>query len=337
MRRKTALALVATLMVLAGASFLVYRLANRPRTRASSGAADLGTLAFTNAASSQGSASQAVHKVNRSAVPRVNPYAVVRHGICVPSNVPNQEDASRKKWEALLKDPVWQAIFSGVNPEEFSLVETSLPLHRYVTYWKLKDGKAIHWTGKKILIPAGTRVFADRRGDMYLCACGNQVAAVLPPTLHGMVLPPGEEPPMAYLVPPAPEPYPDINLEFPGETLALMAPPEVATPPYNEAELIPPSPPRTTPPAPTGPTTPIVPTTPILLGGSSPPGSGPGSGPPGSGPGSGPPGGGPGSGPPGPPSTPPVTPEPGTFSLILIGLGACIVARRYHMRRQHNR
>jgi len=274
MKKKTALALVAMLTALAAASFLVYWRAIRPRTGVAdsgtmavpTGVADLGTSAFAPAAPMQRSASPAV--------PRVNQYAVVRHGICVPSNVPDQKEASRKKWEALLQDPQWQSIFSGVNPEEYQLVKTLLPLRRYVTYWKLKNGKAIHWTGKKILIPAGTSVFTDRQGDMYLCACGNRVAAVLPPTVPGTVLPPGEEPPVAYLVPPEPEPYPDISLELPGETLTLMAPPEVAmTMPYNESELIPPSPPNSPPEAPAAP---IVP---ILLGGSSPPGSGPGSGP----------------------------------------------------------
>jgi hypothetical protein len=344
MKKKAALALVALLMAIAGASLLMYWRANRSRKAAPAGAADLGNLAFTNPAPTQQSAKPAVHKVN--------PYAVVRHGICVPSNVPDQEEASRKKWEALLQDPVWQSIFSGVNPEEYSLVKTSLPLHRYVTYWKLKNGKAIHWTAKKILIPAGTSVFTDKRGDMYLCACGNQVAAFLPPTIPGTILPPEEQPPVAYLVPPQPEPYPDINLQIPEETLTRMAPPEVATgTPYSESELVPPSSPLT------GPTAPAAPLVPILLAGSSPPGSGPGSGPPGSGPGSGPPGSGPGSGPPGsgpgsgppgsgpgsgppgggpgsgpPGGVPAATPEPGSLSLILIGIGASIVARRYHKR-----
>jgi hypothetical protein len=288
-RKKTALAVVATLIALAGVSFLVYRRANRPRTGAPTGVADsgtaaapagvagLGTLAFTSAAPMTRSASPAV--------PRVNPYAVVRDGICDPSNVPDQNEASRKKWEALLRDPFWQSIFSGVNPEEFHLVKTSLPLQRFVNYWKMEDGKAIHWTGRKILIPAGTRVFTDGRGDMYLCACGNQVAAVLPPGMPGTVLPPEEEPPVAYLVPPEPEPFPVIPQEPPGKTPTLMLPPEVATPPpYNESELNPPIPP--------GPG-------PVL----------------------------------GPPSEPPVIPEPGTLSLILIGLGASIVARRHRKRR----
>jgi len=313
MRMKRALALVAILIAVAVVSFLVYRRANRPRTDAPTGVADsgttaaptgvgdLGTSAFTYAAPMPRSASPAVPRANPyAAVPRVNPYAVVRHGICVPSNVSDQEEASRKKWEALLRDPFWQSIFSGVNPERFYLVKTSLPLHRYVTYWKMENGQVIHWTGRKILIPAGTRVFTDGRGDMYLCVCGNQIAGVLPPGMPGTVLPPEEEPPVAYLVPPEPEPFPEIPRELLGETPTPMAPPEVAaTPPYNESELNPPIPP---------------PIPPIFVGGPLPPGSGPGPIP-------------------GPPSKPPVTPEPGTLSLILIGLGASIVARRHRKRR----
>jgi hypothetical protein len=324
MRKKTALALVAMLMALAGASFLVYRWANRPRTgastgitgsgttAASTGVAGLETSAFADAAPMPRSAAAAASRANPNAVSRVNPYAVVRHGICAPSNVPDQKEASRKKWEALLRDPLWQSIFSGVNPEEFDLEKTSLPLNRYVTYWKMVNGQAIHWTGRKILIPAGTRVFAGKRGDMYLCACGNQIAAVLPPTMSGTVLPPAmsgtvlppeEEPSVAYLVPPEPEPNPGSTPEIPGETPSLFPPTEVATTtPSNESELIPPI------------SSPTAPITPILLAGSSPPGGGSGTGPI-------------------PPNEPPVTPEPGTLSLILIGLGASIVARRYHKRR----
>jgi len=300
--RKTALALVAMLIAVAGVWFLVYRWANRPRTggpaiavdAGNAGApkevADPGTLAFTSAARMPRSASPAVA--------RVNPYAVARNGICVPSHVPDEQEASRKKWEALLRDPFWQAIFSGVNPERFYLVKTWLPLHRYVTYWKTQNGQAVHWTGSKIFIPVGTRVFTDRRGDMYLCACGNQVAADLPPRLSGTVLPPEEEPPVAYLVPPEPEPFPEVPGELSGETSTPMAPLEVAPPLSNEPELIPPSPP-------------------IFLGGFLPQGGGPG------------PGSGPGTGPiPGSPKEPPLVPEPGTLSLILIGLGASSVARR---------
>jgi hypothetical protein len=229
----------------------------------------------------------------------VNPYAVIRSGICVPSNAPGQEKASRKKWEELLRDPYWQSVFSGVNPDRFHLVQTSLALQRYVNYWKMENGQVIHWTGKKISIPSGTRVFTDGQGAMYLCACGNQVAAVLPPGKSGTVLPAEDEPPTAYLVPPEPEPYPDIPGELSGETLTLMAPPEVATTlPDNESELIPP----------------IPPIPPIFVGGPLPLSSGPGPIP-------------------GPPSEPPATPEPNTLSLILIGLGASIVAGRHRKRR----
>ena len=314
MRMKRALALVTILIAVAVVSFLVYRRANRPRTDAPAGVAESGTTdaptgvgglgpsAFTDAAPKPRSASPAVPKANPdAAVPRVNPYAVVRRGICVPSNVSGQEKASRKKWEELLRDPYWQSIFSGVNPDRFHLVKTSLPLQRYVNYWKMENGQVIHWTGKKISIPAGTRVFSDGRGAMYLCACGNQVAAVLPPGKPGTVLPPEEEPPAAYLVPPEPEPYPEIPGELSGETPTLMAPPEVATTlPDNESELIPP----------------IPPIPPIFVGGPLPLSSGPGPGPI-----------------PGPPSEPPATPEPDTLSLILIGLGASIVARRHRKRR----
>ena len=230
-----ALALAATVLTLSGASLLVYWRVHRHHAAGPAGAADLASLAFTSPSSD-------APKVNKSNVSRVNPYAVVRHGICVPSNVANQTEESRKKWEALLRDPLWQSIFSGVNPEEYQLIKTSLPLQRYVTYWKLKDGKTIHWTGKKLLIPAGTAAFTDKQGDMYLCACGNQVAAVIPPAKAGTILPPGEEPPAAYLVPPEPEPYPEIGLGVPSEMLTSMAPPESATSPsFYESQAVPPN------------------------------------------------------------------------------------------------
>src|SRR5208337_3912524 len=161
---------------------------------APSGDGDLGPSAFTGTAPKPRSASPAVA--------RVNPYAVVRSGICVPSNASGQEKASRKKWQELLRDPYWQSVFSGVDPDRFHLVKTSLPLERYVNYWKMENGQAIHWTGKKISIPTGTRVFTDGRGEMYLCACGNQVAAVLPPGKQDTVLPAEDQPSAAYLVPP---------------------------------------------------------------------------------------------------------------------------------------
>ena len=348
MRMKRALALVVILIVVVGVSFLFHRWANRPGTDAATGTGDsgttpapsgdggLGTSAFTDAAPKPRSASPAVSGANPNAVvARANPYSVVRQGICVPSNVPGQEKASRKKWEELLRDPFWQSVFSGVNPDSFHLVKTSLPLERYVNYWKMENGQVIHWTGKKISIPAGTRVFTDGRGAMYLCACGNQVAAVLPPGKQGTVLPPEDQPPAAYLVPPEQESYPEIPGELSEETPTLMGPPEVAmTSPFDESGSMPP-----------GPSTP-----PIFLGGPLAPGgglasgsgtgtgsgsgsgsgseSGSGSGQPGNPPGD--PPGNPPSNPPGnPPGDPPVVPEPGTLSLILIGLGASIVARRH--------
>jgi len=226
----------------------------------------------------------------------VSPYAVVLHGICVPSNDPDQQKASRKKWEALLRDAFWQSAFSGVNPEEFYLVKTSLPLHRYVTYRKMENGQEIHWTGRKILIPAGTRVFTDGQGDMYLCTCGNQVAAALPPRMQGTVLPPEEEPPVAYLVPLEPEPFPGIPRGLPGAT--PLAPPEVATATHsNESES-------------------ILPTPPIFEGGPSPWENWPRPGPN-----------------PKPPSHPVAVPESSTFSLIPIAFCAIILALYFSKRR----
>ena len=130
MRNKGILALVAMIVAVAGVSpFLVHRRAKPPRTAALRNVAESGPMALTSAAFMPRSAPPAV--------PKLNQYAVVPHGICVPSNVPDEEQASRKKWEALLLDPFWQSIFSGVNPEKFYLKKTSLPLHRYVTYWKM--------------------------------------------------------------------------------------------------------------------------------------------------------------------------------------------------------
>ena len=174
MRIKGALVLLAILVAIAGVSFFVYRLAKgSPRKTAHAGLTDPETLVFTHPAAPAGVADARtlvstqvapMQSFARPAVPRMNPYAVVRGGICVSSNVPHQEKASREKWEALLRDPSWQSIFSGVNPEEFSLVRTSMPLDRYVAYWKMANGQLIHWTGKEIRIPAGTRVFTDSRG-----------------------------------------------------------------------------------------------------------------------------------------------------------------------------
>ena len=292
------------LTVVAGGSFSGYRWLNRtrtatPRSVADSGrsVADSGTLAFIPPAHMRRSAPPPV--------PRENRYAVVREGICVPSNRPDQEAASRKKWEALLRDPFWQSIFSGVNPESFHLVKTSLPLHRYVTYWKMENGQLIHWTGRQILIPAGTRVFTSMRGDMYLCACGNQVAAVLPPKTPATVLPPEEEPPVAYLVPPEPEPFPAVSHGISGGTPA--PPPELVTLPSTLVGV---------PPIPVGVPPASIETPPALLGGSPPPGKGPDPLPI-----------------PGSPGQLAVTPEPDTFSLMLTGLSALIFASRYRKRR----
>jgi hypothetical protein len=227
---------------------------------------------------------------------------VVRSGICVPSNTPGQEKASRKKWEELLRDPYWQSVFAGVDPGKFHLVKTALPLERYVNYWKMENGQAIHWTGKKISIPAGTRVFTDGQGAMYLCACGNQVAAVLPPGKQKTVLPAEDQPPTAYLVPPDAGSDSGSPGELSGETPALMASSSTASPaPIDES-------------GPPGPSTP-----PIFIGGPSGGGSGSPSGP-----------GQPGNPPDNPPAGPPVVPEPGTLSLILIGLGASAIVRRRH-------
>lgn len=307
MRDKRVVAVVAVLIAFGGVASLMYWRLNRLSTAALTGVADSGTLAipsvFTDAALMPRSAPPGAPTANPfdAAVPRASSYAVVRDGICVPSNVPDQEEASRKKWEALLRDPFWQSIFSGVNPEKFYVVKTSFPLRRYVTYWKMKNRQLIHWTGKEILIPSGTRVFTDGRGDMFLCACGNQVAAVLPPRMATTVLPPEEEPPVAYLVPSEPEPFPVVPKPLVGET--PMPPPELAAvPPFTNAGSIPPIPPILPPP--------------IFIGGSPPPGSEPGPGPT-----------------PVPPNVPPVVPEPNTLSLTLIGVGGFILVCRHRMRR----
>jgi hypothetical protein len=253
----------------------------------------------------------------------VNPYAVVRGGICVPSSATGQEEASRKKWQDLLRDPYWQSVYSGVDPDRFHLVKTSLPLDRYVNYWKVENGLVIHWTGKRISIPTGTRVFTDGQGAMYLCACGNQVAAILPPGKQKTVLPAGDEPPTAYLVPPEVESGSESLGELSEETPALLASSGMASaPPFDESQSMPP-----------GPSTP-----PIFIGGPSTQGGAPGSpigpgqpgGPPGNSPGN--PAGNPSGNPPGDPGDPPVVPEPGTLSLILLGLGASAVARRRRTR-----
>jgi hypothetical protein len=225
------LALVTMLIAISGVSFFVYKSSsNRIRTAALTSVTGHGALPFTEATQTWRSASPAIS--------RVNPYAVVRGGICARSNVPDQEEASRKKWESLLRDPFWQSIFLGVKPEEFHLIKTSFPLHDYVTYWKMENGQLIHWTGRQILIPAGTRVFSM----IYICACGNQLAAVLPSKSSATVLPPQQEPPLAYLVPPDPEPLSTASQRLSGQPLVPLQ--ERAMPPYNNrAESIPPAPP----------------------------------------------------------------------------------------------
>jgi hypothetical protein len=155
MRMKKALALVVVLLVVAGASFVLYRRANRLRadaqmgdsgtTSAPSGDGGLGPAAFTETAPKPRSTSPANSVANPGAVPRMNQYAVVRSGICAPSNAPGQEKASRKKWEELLRDPYWQSVYSGVNPDKFHLEKTSLQLERYANYWKMENGQVIHW------------------------------------------------------------------------------------------------------------------------------------------------------------------------------------------------
>jgi PEP-CTERM motif len=306
MRKKRTAALVLMLIAAAGVSVLVcWGVVNRHRVATVMRTAGFGWLVPHHAPITSQAAppavptevpNAAVPKVNLTVIPRANPYAVVRHGICVPSDAPDQEEASRKKWEALLGDPFWQSIFSGVDPENFHLEKTSLALDRYVTYWKMEKGHLIHWTGKKVLIPAGTRVFANRQGDMYLCACGNRVAAVLPSV--STVLPLEDEPPVAFLVPSELGLFPVVPEGLSGTTrVPPPEPPIVATTlPGGGLELYPPAP--------------------ILVGGSPPPVRLPGGGPvvP-------------------VPNVPPVVPEPGTLSLTLIGIGASILARYRRNRR----
>ena len=297
MRNKRVLAFVTMLIAVA---FLVFLGVDRQRTVAPTRIADSevtpGTLAFDYAALSQRSAARSGGRSGsqsaQPAVARVSPYSVVRYGICVPGNAPNQEEESRKKWEALLQDPFWQSIFAGVYPEKFHLETTRLPMYRYVTYWKMEKGQLIHWTGRKILIRAGTRLFTDGKGEMFLCACGNQVATVLPPKAPGTILPPEDEPRVADLVPPEPGPLPLTPEAVPGMPPLVVPPELVMDPPYGPAW--------------------ITPTPPIFAGGP-------------------PAGGGPGPVP-APPVQPPVVPEPGTLSLILIGFGAGIV--ECHCRRR---
>ncbi len=130
-----------------------------------------------------------------------NIYAVVRGGICTTPSTPGEEAASRKKWEALLQDPLWMSVFSSADPRNFHLVRLPHTILRYVTYLKPTNGQLIHWTGKRIRIPAGTRVFTDGRGNMYLCACGNQVSDSLSNAERAKVLVEVEEPPLIDLVP----------------------------------------------------------------------------------------------------------------------------------------
>jgi hypothetical protein len=247
MRIRRIFALVAILIAVAGTSLLLHGWANRPGPEAALGGADsgaapagdggLGTSVFTSTTPKPRTAPSEVSGANPKAViARVNPYAVVRSGICVPSSMAGSGKASRQKWEELLRDPYWQAVFSGVNPDRFHLVRTSLPLERYVNYRKMENGQVIHWTGEKISIPAGTRIFADGQGAMYLCASGSQLAAALPPGEQSTVLPAEEQPPEAYLVPPEAGSYPEIPGELSEETASLTGLPEVATSlPFGES------------------------------------------------------------------------------------------------------
>ena len=100
---------------------------------------------------------------------------------------------------------------------------------------------------------------------------------------------------MAYLVPREEDSFPVIARELPGETLV---PNEdlIATIPYSKLPGIVPAPEMP----------------PIFLGAPPPAGSGPI---------------------PPPPVQPPVVPEPDTFSLTLIGLGASTLASRWRKRR----
>lgn len=225
---KRVLPFALALIAVSAGSFVLGRWSRRPRRAAIR--AELRSMA--PAPAPVAAATDLIPGYVPAAVRSANPYAVVQGGICVPSNIPDQEQTSRKKWEALLRDPFWQSVFDGTNPESFSMVTTRVAMRRYVTYSKMKNGQLIHWTGKKILIPARTRVFANTRGDMYLCACGNRVAELLPPGAASSLLPLEEEPPTQYLVPPEPEPIPFDQTDW----IPLVGPKQ--TPPIPEPSTL---------------------------------------------------------------------------------------------------
>jgi hypothetical protein len=215
----------------------------------------------------------------------VFPYSVIAGGA----------ESAQELREAVLRDPVVAQHYSDFNLASVRRVTLNAPQMMYVSY---RIGNNVFWTKRKLALAKGESMLTDGR-TMARTRCGNRVSA-LPVRPNALAEPSAEEFSAPEIPAPVSTPY-----------LAAYSAP---VSPFSSGPSSSPSP---------SPSffAPVAPFFPLPGGGggrtSTPPGGGVV--PPGGG-GTTPPGG--GGGTPTPPGPPPAVPEPGTASLVLVGLFA---------------
>lgn len=117
----------------------------------------------------------------------------------------------------------------------------------------LRDGD-VYWA--QVTVRKGEEVFVDRYGNMVRGRCGNRLCPQLPPHAKVFVLPAGEQPEVAWVLPPeappgfpAPDVLPAIESmaplpygapAYPEQPLPGSIPPPINAPPVLTATYIPP-------------------------------------------------------------------------------------------------
>lgn len=186
-------------------------------------------------------------------------------------------------------DPVVREHYADVRTTELRPIVTTVAMRAYVSY---RIGSQVYWTHRPINIPAGEPVLTDGE-HLIRQRCGNRITPA--PEFPKVPVDPTEDPIDATLEAPEPDipSIPDLAVAVP----ELPFTPFVPTDLWPGGGLTPPPPPGGgTPGGPGGP--------PVLI----------------------PPYGPPPSSTPTPP--PAVTPEPGSISLIVIGIGALASTKR---------
>ena len=231
---------------------------------------------------------------------KIYPYSVVPGGVETPQELR----------EAIHSDEVVAEHYADFDTSRARPVVLQASQLMYVSY---RIGRNIYWTKGRLALAKGELMLTDGR-NMIRGRCGNRVSAM--PIRPNALAEPSAEVFDAPIVPP--------ETSTPYLAASSMAPPAAAAPPSS-----------TSPGGPGGPTSSFVPVGPFFPpvaggglhprsttpggGGSPPPGGGGSTPPPGGGGSTPPPGGGGGT-------PPPVgIPEPGTGTLLLVGVAALCV------------